>query len=65
MTTRPFPNSTNFAGETTLENSLTNIGGYVESQWEALPGLNVLTSVRDDHYSDFSGAVSWRQGRGL
>ncbi len=51
-----------FAGRTTLQNSLTNIGGYVESQWEALPGLNVLTSVRDDHYSDFSGAVSWRQG---
>lgn len=51
-----------FAGTTTLQNSLMNIGGYVESQWEALPGLNVISSVRDDHYSDFSGAVSWRQG---
>lgn len=49
-------------GMTTLENSLFNIGGYVESQWQPLTGLNVLTSVRDDHYSDYSGAFSWRQG---
>jgi vitamin B12 transporter len=49
-------------GATTLENSLFNIGGYVESQWQPIEGLNVLSSVRDDHYSDYSGAVSWRQG---
>lgn len=49
-------------GMTTLENSLFNIGGYVESQWQPIEGLNVLSSVRDDHYSDYSGAVSWRQG---
>ncbi|HEV3271085.1 MAG TPA: TonB-dependent receptor [Candidatus Methylacidiphilales bacterium] len=49
-------------GMTTLENSLFNIGGYVESQWQPIQDLNVLSSVRDDHYSDYSGAVSWRQG---
>jgi vitamin B12 transporter len=49
-------------GMTTLENSLFNIGGYAESQWQPVEGLNVLSSVRDDHYSDYSGAVSWRQG---
>jgi vitamin B12 transporter len=49
-------------GMTTIENSLFNIGGYLESQWQPVEGLNVLSSVRDDHYSDYSGAVSWRQG---
>jgi vitamin B12 transporter len=47
---------------TTLQNGLTNIGGYAESQWQPVEGLNVLSSIRDDHYSDYSGAVSWRQG---
>jgi vitamin B12 transporter len=47
---------------TTLANSLFNIGGYAESDWEPLTGLNVLSSVREDHYSDFEGAFSWRQG---
>ncbi|MCE0483855.1 MAG: TonB-dependent receptor [Methylacidiphilales bacterium] len=46
---------------TTLENSLFNIGGYVASQWEPVTGLNVLSSIRDDQYSDYNGAVSWRQ----
>ena len=49
-------------GMRTAQNSLANIGGYVESQWQPVVGLNVLSSVRDDHYSDYSGAVSWRQG---
>jgi vitamin B12 transporter len=49
-------------GLTTLENSLFNIGGYAESQWQPIDGLNVLSSVREDHYSDYSGAFSWRQG---
>ncbi len=49
-------------GQTTLENSLSNIGGYAESQWQPIEGLNVLSSVRDDQYSDYDGAVSWRQG---
>ena len=49
-------------GQTTLSNSLFNIGGYAQSQWQPIDGLNVLSSIRDDHYSDYSGAVSWRQG---
>lgn len=51
-----------FFGNTTLQNNLTNIGGYVESEWQPIAGLNVLSSIRDDQYSDYSGAVSWRQG---
>ncbi len=47
---------------TTLKNNLTNIGGYIESLWEPITGLNVISSVRDDAYSDYAGAVSWRQG---
>jgi vitamin B12 transporter len=49
-------------GQPTAENSLFNIGGYTESQWQPVAGLNVLSSIRDDHYSDYDGAVSWRQG---
>jgi vitamin B12 transporter len=49
-------------GQTTLTNSLFNIGGYAESQWQPIDGLNVLSSIRDDHYSDYAGAYSWRQG---
>ncbi len=49
-------------GQTTLQNGLFNIGGYVESQWQPIDGLNVLSSVREDQYSDYPGAFSWRQG---
>jgi vitamin B12 transporter len=49
-------------GARTAQNSLCNIGGYAESQWQPVAGLNILSSLRDDHYSDFSGAISWRQG---
>jgi vitamin B12 transporter len=47
---------------TGIANSLTNIGGYAQSQWQPLTGLNVLSSARYDHYSDFAGAFTWRQG---
>jgi vitamin B12 transporter len=49
-------------GARTIQNSLTSTGGYAESQWQPIKGLNVLSSVRYDHYSDFEGALSWRQG---
>jgi vitamin B12 transporter len=49
-------------GMRTFEGSQSNVGGYVSSQWQPLPGLNVLTSGRYDSYSDFVGAFSWRQG---
>ena len=39
-----------------------NIGGYISSQWQALPGLNILNSVRYDSYSQSGGSPSWRQG---
>jgi vitamin B12 transporter len=50
------------AGVTTIRNSLSNIGGYAQSQWQPLTGLNVLSSIRYDGYSDYAGALSWRQG---
>jgi vitamin B12 transporter len=49
-------------GARELENGLFNIGGYAESQWQPVAGLNVLSSVREDSYSDYQGAFSWRQG---
>jgi vitamin B12 transporter len=50
------------AGMRTLNNTLTNTGGYAQSQWQPLAGLNVLSSIRYDIYSDYSNALSWRQG---
>ena len=38
-----------------------NIGGYISSQWQPLPGLNILNSGRYDNYSQFVGAFSWRE----
>ncbi len=49
-------------GQRTAQNSLFNIGGYVQSQWQPIKGLNLISSVREDQYSDYSGALSWRQG---
>jgi vitamin B12 transporter len=48
-------------GANELQNGLFNIGGYAESQWQPIDGLNVLSSVREDQYSDYQGAFSWRQ----
>jgi vitamin B12 transporter len=49
-------------GMTTIHNTLTNTAGYAQSQWQPLPGLNVLSSARYDVYSDYANAFSWRQG---
>ena len=51
-----------FGPATTLQNGLFNIGGYVESDWEPITGLNVISSVREDQYSEYASAFSWRQG---
>ena len=47
---------------TTLMGDRRNIGGFISSQWQPLPGLNVFTSGRYDAYNQFAGAFSWRQG---
>ena len=39
------------AGMRTLTNTLTSTGGYAQSQWQPLTGLNVLSSIRYDVYS--------------
>ena len=50
------------AGDEDIDQELSNIGGYVQSQWQPLTGLNVVDSMRYDAYSQFDGAFSWRQG---
>jgi vitamin B12 transporter len=49
-------------GVRTFDSHDDNMGGFISSQWQPLPGLNVLTSGRYDAYSDFGGAFTWRQG---
>jgi vitamin B12 transporter len=52
----------NVLGRRTLDGHDDNIGGYISSQWQPLPGLNILNSGRYDAYSAFEGSFSWRQG---
>ncbi len=50
------------AGDEDIDRELSDMGGYVQSQWQPVAGLNLLDSVRYDAYSQFTGAFSWRQG---
>jgi vitamin B12 transporter len=52
----------NFETPSNINNHLDNNAGYIQSQWQPLTGLNVLTSARYDVYSDYGNAFSWRQG---
>ncbi len=52
----------NFETPSNINNHLDNTAAYVQSQWQPLTGLNVLTSARYDVYSDYANAFSWRQG---
>jgi vitamin B12 transporter len=49
------------AGDEDIDRDISNIGGYAQSQWQPIAGLNILNSVRYDAYSQFQGAFSWRQ----
>jgi vitamin B12 transporter len=49
-------------GAKTLTGDRRNIGGYIASQYQPLPGLNIITSGRFDEYNQFNGEFSWRQG---
>ncbi|MCE0499358.1 MAG: TonB-dependent receptor [Methylacidiphilales bacterium] len=51
----------NGLGYDTADGHNNNIGGYISSQWQPLPGLNILNSGRYDAYSQFGGAFTWRQ----
>ncbi len=59
---RHFYENDNVLGFRTLDSHDNNIGGYISSQWQPLPGLNILNSGRYDSYSQFGGSFSWRQG---
>jgi vitamin B12 transporter len=59
---RGFYEFDNVLGYRTLNGHDNDIGGYISSQWEPLPGLNILDSGRYDCYSQFDGNFSWRQG---
>jgi vitamin B12 transporter len=52
----------NLTNQRDLQTNIANLGGYVQSQWQPITGLNVITSGRYDDYTDFNGAFSWRQG---
>lgn len=56
-----FTDFDNVGGLEDIDGHTDNIGGYVQSQWQPLAGLNVINSVRYDSYSQFGGAFSWRQ----
>ena len=49
------------AGDEDIDRTIGTIGGYVQSQWQPVTGLNILNSGRYDAYSQFEGAFSWRQ----
>ena len=59
---RDFYENDNVLGFRTLDGHDNNIGGYISSQWQPLPGLNILNSGRYDSYSEFGGSFSWKQG---
>lgn len=40
----------------------TNWAWHLQSQLEVLPGLDLISGLRYDHYSDFDNAVTWRAG---
>ncbi|MDD5261183.1 MAG: TonB-dependent receptor [Methylacidiphilales bacterium] len=60
------PNEFNFpatpAGTTDVQNNLTNSAGFLQSQWEIVHDLNVTSSIRLDHESDFGDYITWRTG---
>jgi vitamin B12 transporter len=56
-----FTDFDNVAGLEDIDEQMDNIGGYVQSQYQPVAGLNLLNSVRYDSYSQFDGAFSWRQ----
>ena len=49
------------AGVNDIDRTISTIGGYIQSQWQPVEGLNILNSGRYDAYSQFEGAFSWRQ----
>jgi vitamin B12 transporter len=51
----------NITNQRDLATNIANIGGYVQSQWQPITGLNIINSGRYDDYTDFNGAFSWRQ----
>ena len=58
---RNYYENDNVLGVQTLNGHDNNLGGYISSQWQPLPGLNILNSGRYDSYSQFGGSFSWRQ----
>ena len=58
---RNYYENDNVLGYQTLNGHDNNLGGYISSQWQPLPGLNLLNSGRYDSCSQFGGSFSWRQ----
>jgi vitamin B12 transporter len=48
--------------EVDIDQNFTNWALFLQSQAELLPGLNLLSGLRYDAFSDFDDAVTWRAG---
>jgi len=49
-------------GTKDINDSRTNYGFFLETQWQPLEGWNLIGNVRWDHYSDFDEPLTWRIG---
>ena len=45
-----------------IDQNETNLAAYLQSQAQLLPGVNLVSGLRYDRYSDFDHAVTWRSG---
>lgn len=52
----------NAANVENIHANQTGVGVFVQSQWNPLERLKLINSGRYDHYSDYDGSWSWKQG---
>ena len=45
-----------------IDTHQTTVGGYLQSHWSPIERVDLINSVRYDHYSAFSPGFTWRQG---
>jgi vitamin B12 transporter len=57
-----FNTPTTPAGTRDINDTRTNVGLFLETQWQPLEGWNLIGNVRWDHYSDFDEPLTWRIG---
>ena len=45
-----------------IDTHQTTVGGYLQSHWSPIERVDLINSVRYDHYSAYSPGFTWRQG---